>query len=129
MTPQRRESLYVRLLQAESDLPHDAPVEARWTWLMAAHVVGQPRPALHWDSHLRMLRLAWRTGDSLEALGQLLRLALVPLGHALGRLPQGNVGRATVHALRPMKPPAAVRRAVAWAAVQIARDARTADAA
>ena len=36
---------------------------------------------------------------------QLWRLALVPLGHALGRLPAGNVGRATVPALRAMTPP------------------------
>ena len=32
----------------------------------------------------------------------MLRLALLPLGHLIGRLPQGNPGRATVGAFRPM---------------------------
>ena len=35
---------------------------------------------------------------------QLLRLALVPLGHALARLPMGNIGRARVSAFAPMAP-------------------------
>jgi hypothetical protein len=96
-------------------VPTDGPLEERWTWLMAAHVVGQAQFGLHCDSHVRMLGLAWRTRDLPEVAGQLLRLALVPVGHALGRLPQGNVGRATVHALRPMKPPAPVRRVLASA--------------
>ena len=92
-----------------------AGLEARWNWLMAAHVVGQTRLGLHWDSHVRMLGLAWRTRDVGEVTGQLMRLALVPLGHALGRLPKGNVGRATVNAFRPMRPGQEVRRRIAWA--------------
>jgi hypothetical protein len=56
-----------------------------------------------------MLALAWEASDAGEVAGQLLRLALVPLGHALGRLPAGNVGRATVNAFRPMEPPPEVR--------------------
>ncbi|HEY8356343.1 MAG TPA: DUF3703 domain-containing protein [Ramlibacter sp.] len=111
----RTRAQYARLLQTYAALPADTPCEQRWTWLMAAHVAGQPVLALHLDSHLHMLRLAWRTGDRVEAAGQLLRLALVPLGHAFGRLPAGNVGRATVSAFRPMRPPREVRRALAWA--------------
>ena len=42
--------------------------------------------------------------DAREAAGQLLRLALVPLGHALARLPMGNIGRARVSAFAPMEP-------------------------
>lgn len=108
---------YARLLQRQRALPARPQFgEARWDLLMAAHVVGQNRFTLHWDAHVRMLALAWETRDAREAMGQLLRLALVPLGHALGRLPAGNVGRATVHALRPMEPPPRVRALVAWAA-------------
>lgn len=114
-TDQRRNALYARLLQGHAALPAATPLEERWTWLMAAHVAGQPRLRLHWDSHVRMLALAWRTRDMPEVAGQLLRLALVPLGHALGRLPAGNVGRATVNAFRPMKPPPEVRRLLALA--------------
>ena len=98
-----------------AQLNEATPLEARWTWLMAAHVVGQPVAALHVDSHRRMLRLAVRTRDWPEAAGQVFRLALVPLGHALGRLPAGNVGRATVNAFRPMQPGPAVRALIAWA--------------
>ena len=87
----------------------------RWRLLMAAHVLGQGRFALHWDSHGRMLRQAAVEGDLAEAAGQVLRLALTPLGHALGRLPAGNVGRATVSAFRPMQPPAEVAALMTWA--------------
>lgn len=111
-----RRTRYRRLREAFDALPASAAGEERWTWLMAAHVVGQGALALHWDSHVRMLSFAVRTGDAREAAGQLLRLALVPVGHALGRLPQGNVGRATVSAFRPMRPGSAVRACIAWAA-------------
>ncbi len=38
----------------------------------------------------------------------LLRLALVPLGHLLARLPLGNIGRSHVSAFRTMVPAAEV---------------------
>ena len=112
MTQEDPTFAYARLL-ARLDGVTDP--EARWRLLMAAHVVGQYRFALHWDSHVRMLRLAWAGRDLPEVAGQLLRLSLVPVGHALGRLPAGNVGRATVSALRPMQPPPEIAALVAWA--------------
>jgi hypothetical protein len=108
----KRENAYRRLVDGLARLPPHAPAEQRWTWLMAAHVVGQPVFALHWDSHVRMLRLAIELRDAREAAGQLLRLALVPVGHLVQRLPAGNIGRATVNAFRPMRPPKAVRQLV-----------------
>ena len=106
---------YESLVGAYDALPGSTPAEERWAWLMAAHVVGQPRLRSHWDSHLRMLALAWRMRDHGELAGQLFRMALVPLGHALGRLPKGNVGRATVNAFVEMEPPEAVARVIAEA--------------
>ncbi len=76
----------------------------RWPWLEAAHVLGQTTLGLHWRSHTAMLRYALQLRDGREVAGQLLRLALVPLGHLLQRLPQGNIGRAHVHALETMVP-------------------------
>ena len=112
-----RRVIYGRLLRRQSETPAlPEHREARWAALMAAHVVGQASLPLHWDSHVRMLGLAWETRDGAEVAGQLLRLALVPLGHALARLPAGNVGRATVNAFRPMEPPPEVRALIAWAA-------------
>ena len=80
----------------------DQDHEARWAWLMAAHIVGQQDFGLHWRSHVAMLRFALQARDYREATGQMLRLSLVPLGHLASRLPAGNTGRATVSAFRPM---------------------------
>ncbi|MFP8833960.1 DUF3703 domain-containing protein [Hydrogenophaga sp. XSHU_21] len=73
-----------------------------WLYLEAAHVVGQLHFKLHWQTHVHMLRLALRSRDWPEAAGQVLRLALVPLGHLSGRLPLGNPGRANVSAFQPL---------------------------
>lgn len=67
-------------------------------------MLGQTTLSLHWRSHRAMLRYALQLRDLREAGGQVLRLALVPLGHALARLPIGNTGRAQVSALAPMAP-------------------------
>ena len=96
-------------------LDTQADRNARWRVLMAAHVLGQDRLPLHWNSHWRMLGQAWRERDAGEVAGQVLRLALTPLGHALGRLPAGNVGRATVNAFKAMQPPPDVAALVDWA--------------
>ena len=70
--------------------------------LERAHVLGQTRIGPHLHVHLAMLRLAWASRDGREIRGQLLRTALVPLGHLLGRLPLGNTGGANVSAFEPM---------------------------
>jgi hypothetical protein len=111
----RRRSAYARLMAGYAQLDRTIGTEQRWAWLMAAHVVGQPVFGLHLHSHWCMLKLSARARDGSEVAGQLLRLALVPLGHALQRLPTGNVGRATVSALRPMRPEPEVRRLIGWA--------------
>jgi hypothetical protein len=49
-----------------------------------------------------MLRVGWLRFDLPEIAGQLLRLALVIPGTALGRLPEGNTGGANVSAFQPM---------------------------
>lgn len=79
-----------------------AELSKRWLLLEAAHVVGQTRLGPHLRTHLLMLDLALRDRDWHEAVGQLFRLAIAPLGHALGRLPIGNSGRSDISAFRPM---------------------------
>ncbi|PZO11677.1 MAG: hypothetical protein DCF26_20710 [Burkholderiales bacterium] len=73
-----------------------------WLYLEAAHVVGQLHFKPHLQTHAQMFRLALRTRDWSEAVGQVMRLALVPLGHLSGRLPLGNPGRSTVSAFEPL---------------------------
>lgn len=110
-TPAHRQEAFAYLMgqapSTRSTTAAGATAEA-WRWLEAAHVLGQGALALHWRSHIAMLNYALQLRDTREAAGQLLRLALVPLGHLLGRLPAGNIGRARVAALRPIEPPAGV---------------------
>ena len=112
--PVERPLVYARLLRGfEAQPPEQA--ELRWNWLMAAHVVGQHDPRLHFDSHRRMLGLARQQQDWPEVFGQLLRIALLPLGHLLGRIPLGNIGRSTVGVTQRMEPPEAVQQLIDWA--------------
>jgi hypothetical protein len=64
--------------------------------------VGQLHVKPHLQTLAQMLRLSLRTRDWSEAVGQVMRLALVPLGHLSGRLPLGNPGRSTVSAFEPL---------------------------
>jgi hypothetical protein len=116
LTPQERRIAYARLVRGFVEACAGAAgFEARWTWLMAAHVVGQHEPGLHFDSHRRMLRLAGEAHDWSEVAGQLLRIALLPVGHLLHRIPRGNIGRATVGVTQAMEPPEPVQVLVDWA--------------
>jgi hypothetical protein len=76
--------------------------EQRWDLLCAAHIAGQSILRLHIQTHLAMLGLAAQERNAPEVLGQLMRLALVPIGHLAGKLPFGNSGRANVSAFQPM---------------------------
>lgn len=98
---QERQRIYRQLMRGYRRSHHQDD-DTRWRWLMAAHIVGQHALGLHWHSHRTMLGHALGSRDLREALGQCLRLLLLPLGHALGRLPAGNIGRATVGAFSPM---------------------------
>ncbi|MBC5782763.1 DUF3703 domain-containing protein [Ramlibacter sp. USB13] len=115
-----RPLVYERLVRGFASVsPTPLSLEERWVWLMAAHVVGQHQVALHFDSHRRMLGLARETRDWGEVLGQLLRIALLPLGHVLGKIPRGNIGRATVGVTKVMEPPEPVQRLIDWAILAV----------
>ena len=57
-----------------------------------------PHVRVHWQR----LRVGWAAGGRREVTGQLMRIALVPVGHLVGRLPVGNTGGANVSAFEPM---------------------------
>lgn len=80
-------------------------IEQAWRHLERAHVVAQTEFAPHLQSHWKMLLLARRMRDVREAFGQLVRLALAPLGNLTGRLPIGNTGRSNVSAFAQMDIP------------------------
>lgn len=70
--------------------------------LKRAHVLGQLDFVPHLRVHWQMLRVGWAVSDWREVTGQLTRLALVPVGHLVGRLPVGNTGGANVSAFKSM---------------------------
>lgn len=78
-------------------------IGSAWHHLERAHIAAQVRLGPHCGSHLRMLRLAWRLRDWREVRGQVVRLALAPLGNLTGSLPVGNSGRSNVSPFAPME--------------------------
>lgn len=80
--------------------------------LEQAHVLGQLNVVPHLRVHWQMLRVGWSAGDRREVTGQLIRIALVPVGHLVGRLPVGNTGGANVSAFKPMAIPPDLERLI-----------------
>jgi hypothetical protein len=59
-----------------------------------------------------MLGYALKQYDWREVIGQLVRLALAPVGALTGRIPVGNTGRSNVGVFQPMPIPDDLRRAI-----------------
>lgn len=59
-----------------------------------------------------MLAFAVGLRDWHEVAGQIVRLALAPLGALTGRVPIGNTGRSNVGAFQPMPVPDDLRRQI-----------------
>lgn len=78
---------------------------AAWHHLERAHILGQLKFWLHLKSHWIMLGYALHLRQPGEVAGQIMRLILVPLGNATGRLPWGNIGRSNVSAFATMELP------------------------
>lgn len=113
-SPLHQRRAFEHLLRGFAQQPQATPT-VRWRWLEAAHVLGQTSLRLHWHSHWAMLGYALQVRDVREVVGQLGRLALVPLGHFLARLPKGNIGRAYVSAFQPMVPAAEITALISQA--------------
>lgn len=77
-------------------------LSAAWTALERAHIISQPYLGPHLANHWAMFGLAISQRDWREAVGQIARLALAPLGSLTGRIPVGNTGRSNVSAFQPM---------------------------
>ena len=93
--------------------------DGAWRALVRAHVISQPALLPHLSVHVAMLSLAAAQRDWKETAGQLLRLTLAPLGHALGRTPWGNPGRAVVSMFAQAPLPADVARLYAKAGIEV----------
>jgi Protein of unknown function (DUF3703) len=87
-------------------------VAAAWHKLERAHIMSQNFLSLHISNHIEMLRYAVHLRDGGEILGQVIRLALAPLGSLTGRIPIGNTGRANVSAFTSMPIPKDLKVAI-----------------
>ena len=76
--------------------------KSEFTALERAHLPGQLDLFPHLRVRWQMLGVGWPTGDWCEVTGQVVRIALVPIGHLFGRLPVGNTGGTNVSAFKPM---------------------------
>jgi len=69
--------------------------------LERAHVLGQLDFVPHLRVHWQMLRTGWSAGDRREVAGQLMRIALVPVGHLIGGCRSATPAvRTSVHSSR-----------------------------
>lgn len=80
--------------------------------LERAHVLGQLDFVPHLRVHWQMLCVGWAASDRREVAGQLMRIALVPMGHLVGRLPVGNTGGSNVSAFKPMAVPPEIEQII-----------------
>lgn len=100
-----RQRAFSTVLQSALQLYRLRQYQGCLSLLERAHIIGQPRFALHLLSHWWMLNAALCLRDWLEVRGQCWRLLLTPFGHFSGRLPLGNTGRARGATFQPMPLP------------------------
>lgn len=84
-------------------------IDAAFSCLEAAHIIGQRSTILHVGAHVAMLRLAWRQRHVQELAGQSLRVVAAALFTWIW-VPIGNTGRANVSAFREMALPDDLRK-------------------
>jgi hypothetical protein len=108
-TPPAIAAFLAREYQAARAAEDQAQIDQSWHHLERAHIVAQNWLKAHSYSHWRMLALAYRQRDWREVSGQIVRLALAPLGNLIGGLPVGNSGRSNVSAFARMGIPSDLR--------------------
>jgi hypothetical protein len=69
--------------------------------VVRAHILGQRYLIPHLTSHVWMMRMAWKRGDTVDAMGQLRRLLFTFPAWLIGWVPVGNPGLTSVSPLRP----------------------------
>ena len=95
---------YLAELEAARRAEGAGDFQTAFTHLERAHILSQKYALAHAATHLRMLRLGWRTRDAREVLGQLTR-TIAALIFSRIWVPVGNTGRANVSAFAPMPVP------------------------
>lgn len=112
MTRDATTALVAREMIAFLDARNVGNTDEAWRALERAHILSQPYLALHLTNHWEMLTFAIFERDTREIIGQIVGLALAPLGSLTGRIPIGNTGRSNVSAFRPMPVPEDLRNVI-----------------
>jgi hypothetical protein len=84
-------------------------LDAAFSCLEAAHILGQRRTALHVGAHVAMWRLALRQRDVKEIAGQSLRIVAAAIITWIW-VPGGNTGRSNVSAFEEIPIPDDLRQ-------------------
>jgi hypothetical protein len=77
-------------------------LEASFSHLERAHVIGQAFVMPHATSHWLMLRVELRRRRVIAAFGQIVRIVLGMLGSAVGVVPVGNTGGTDISMFKRM---------------------------
>ena len=109
---------YIAELEATRRAEGAGDFQTAFTHLERAHILSQKYALAHAATHLRMLRLGWRTRDFREVLGQLTR-TIAALIFSRIWVPVGNTGRANVSAFAPMPVPEDLAEILGKSAVSI----------
>lgn len=106
MDPARRRVLWKQVIERARFAWERGDLEPAWAFYARAHVLSQPFAWPHLRTHLEMLLLAIKCGDTKELMGQIARSLVAVPGSLLGKYPEGNTGRSDVSMFLPMQPPA-----------------------
>ena len=80
----------------------EGELEASFSHLERAHVIGQAFMVPHATSHWLMLTVEFRRGRVMAFFGQLIRIVLGVLGSAVGVVPVGNTGGTDISMFKRM---------------------------
>ena len=105
MSPKLRTAYESEMSAAES-LRRAGELDAAFSHLERAHILGQQYVAPHVRTHLAMLRIGVQRRDAREVIGQIVRIPAAAIGSALGVAPGGNTGGANVGFFAEMEIPA-----------------------
>lgn len=92
-------------ISARWEAARTLPSPEAWEVLAEAHILSQPWAGVHVRTHVEMLRLAIRSRDRREFVGQAMRLVVAGPGSLSGRYPTGNSGRSNISMFQPMPVP------------------------
>ncbi len=76
-------------------------LQAAWSHLERAHIIGQKYPFAHSYVHWKMLQFGVRIKSGKEILGQIPRLIFGGVKSFVGTVPVGNPGGANVSPVKP----------------------------